>query len=275
MSWLARILASKRDELSRLAPEPSGPYAERAPRGDAARAALLRRSAHAPLGLLAEVKPRSPSAGALSSALSPAARAVVYARGGVRAVSVLCDAPFFGGGFDVLAACRAACDAAGLATPLLAKEFVLDPRQVDLAATHGADLVLLVVRIVPPEVLAGLVVHARRRGLEPLVEVATEAELDVALEAGATFVGVNARDLDTLAMDAERAARVLARIPAGVVAAHLSGLRGPDDVRALARGRADAALVGEALMRRDDPAPALAELVAAAGPFLVPPASGG
>jgi indole-3-glycerol phosphate synthase len=106
---------------------------------------------------------------------------------------------------------------------------------------------------------------AEDRGLVPLVEVTTEDELGRAEDAGARMVGVNARDLNTLRMDMERAAAVLARIDAGKVAVHLSGLRGPEDVAKVAASRADAALVGEALMREDDPAALLAAMVRAAG----------
>jgi indole-3-glycerol phosphate synthase len=109
--------------------------------------------------------------------------------------------------------------------------------------------------------LSRLVEGARSRGIEPFVEVVDERELDVALAAGARLIGVNARDLDTLEVDGERTKRVLARIPASTVAVHLSGLRSGPDAAEVAASRADAALIGEALMRRDDPAPLLDELV--------------
>jgi indole-3-glycerol phosphate synthase len=125
--------------------------------------------------------------------------------------------------------------------------------------------VLLIARIVDAQLLARLAEAARGEGLEPLVEVTDERELDAALRANARVVGVNARDLDTLAMDAARAARVLEAIPRGVVAVHLSGLRDPGDIARVAATRADAALVGEALMRDDDPRPRLRAMVDAAG----------
>jgi indole-3-glycerol phosphate synthase len=180
-------------------------------------------------------------------------------------VSVLCDGPFFDGSWDHLAAARARLDAAGLAVPLLAKDFVIDERQAEEARDRGADAVLLIARIVDRARLRELARCAREAGLEPLVEVVDEAELAAALAAGARLVGVNARDLDSLAMDAERTARVLGAIPPEVVAVHLSGVRAPADVALLSRGRADAALVGEALMRQDDPRPALRAMVTAAG----------
>jgi indole-3-glycerol phosphate synthase len=210
------------------------------------------------------VKLRSPSGGAFSRVLTPDARAVAYADTGAAVVSVLCDGAFFDGSWDHLAAARARLDAAGLAVPLLAKEFVLDERQIAEARDRGADAVLLIARIVDAARLKELAQAARDEGLEPLVEVVDEAELAAALAVGATVVGVNARDLDSLAMDAARAARVLDAIPAGMVAVHLSGLRTPADLQRVARGRADAALVGEALMREDDPREVLRAMVAAA-----------
>ena len=157
-----------------------------------------------------------------------------------------------------------ALEGAGLQVPVLAKEFVLDERQIEEAAARGADAVLLIVRIVDREQLTRLVARARAVGLEPLVEVVTEDELSAALDADAKVIGVNARDLDTLVMDPVRAARVLAAIPADRIAVHLSGLKGPDDVAAVARTTADAALMGEALMRQDDPTALLRAMVQAA-----------
>jgi indole-3-glycerol phosphate synthase len=198
--------------------------------------------------------------------LSPAERAIAYARAGASMISVLTDAPFFGGSFADLAACREALDAAlGAARPfLLCKEWVLHPIQLDRALDAGADAVLLIVRILEHGELPGLVREAEVRGLTPLVEVATDEELDRAHAAGARLIGVNARDLNTLKMDAARAAGVLARIDPETVAVHLSGLGKPEDVTRIAASRADAALIGEALMRRDDPSDLLAAMVRAA-----------
>jgi indole-3-glycerol phosphate synthase len=277
VSVLADILASKRREIDVLSARPRTPSSRR-PRDVVA--ALRRKPAapapavtprlvkavfNRPLRLIAEVKLRSPSAGPLSRLLAPDARALAYARSGAAMVSVLCDGPFFDGSWDHLAAARARLDAAGSAVPLLAKEFVLDPRQIARARDCGADAVLLIARIVDAAALRMLARAARDEGLEPLVEVVDEAELAAALAAGARIVGVNARDLDSLAMDAARTARVLAAIPADVVAVHLSGLLKPLDVAAVAQGRADAALVGEALMRQDDPRGLLESMVVAAG----------
>jgi indole-3-glycerol phosphate synthase len=258
MSRLDTIVASKRAEVARGLACDHAPVL--APGIDVGR--TLRRTGGEPLRLLAEVKLRSPSAGELSRELDPASRAVAYAEAGATLVSVLCDGPFFGGTFDHLAAARRALDARGLRVPLLAKEFVIDAVQLDWARDHGASAVLLIARIVPAALLAALVDGARARSLEPLVEVTDETELAVAVAAGARVIGVNARDLDTLVIDAPRAARVLDAIDAGHVAVHFSGVRTPEDVARLAGSRADAALIGEALMRAADPRPLLAAMVA-------------
>jgi indole-3-glycerol phosphate synthase len=262
-SLLDSILASKTAEIEHLHAAPPPPR-ERAPAEPVFE--TLVRTRDAPLRIIAEIKRRSPSAGALSAALPPAARALRYAEAGASMISVLVDGPFFGGSYEDLSACRDALSASlGASRPLLlCKEFILDPIQLAMAASSGADAALLIARIVAPERLAELVVFARGLGLEPLVEVTTEAELDIATSSGARVLGVNARDLDTLVMDHARAARVLARIDRCAAAVHLSGLASADDVARIAAGRADAALVGEALMRRDDPGPLLAAMVSAA-----------
>jgi indole-3-glycerol phosphate synthase len=268
---LDRILIPKRAEIARMRAGLCLPPRRR-PGGEVFEA--LSRPEGAPLRLIAEVKRRSPSAGELSQVLSPPERALCYARAGARMISVLTDAPFFGGSFHDLAACRDALDEAlGPARPrLLCKEFILDPIQLDRAVDAGADAALLIVRILDPGALLELSGEARARGLEPLIEVVNEEELSEAERAGARLIGVNARDLNTLKMDAERAARVLGQIDRGSVAIHLSGLATPDDVaqiggprpRPSATRRADAALIGEALMRKDDPTDLLSAMVRAA-----------
>jgi indole-3-glycerol phosphate synthase len=257
VSLLGDIVATKRAEVAELRSTPR-PASTRTPHDPVG---ALRREPGAPLRLIAEVKLRSPSAGLLSRALTPAARAVAYAEAGAAMVSVLCDAKYFDGSWNDLAACRAILDAAGRAVPLLAKEFVIDERQIEEAQSRGADAVLLIARILSRARLVELATAARGMGVEPLVEVVDESELASALEASARVVGVNARDLDTLGMDAARTARVLAAIPREVVAVHFSGLRTAADVALVSRGRPDAALIGEALMRQDDPRPLLAAMV--------------
>jgi indole-3-glycerol phosphate synthase len=260
---LERIVRAKRAEI--IEAKARDDEATTVRRGTLDVPRLLMRAPGAPLRLIAEVKFKSPSAGELSRALDANARADRYARAGAHMVSVLCDAAFFGGGWNDLAAARAALDAVPRDVPLLAKEFILDEVQIDLARTNGADAVLLIVRILGKERLASLYRAARARDLWPLVEITDESELDAALACEARIIGVNARDLDTLQMDAARTARVVEAIPRDRVALYLSGIKTPDDVRAVARSRADGALVGETLMREADPSALLASLVAAAG----------
>jgi len=247
---LDRILQNKRAELAGLGTPPAA-----APREPLDVRGALRKQGQ--LALIAEIKKRSPSAGALSTVLTVGERARAYERAGASMVSVLCDEAFFGGSWSDLASARGS-----LTVPLLAKEFVLEEIQLDLARAHGADAVLLIVRIVSGERLSALVSAAKERGLEPLVEVTTTDELDVAVRARARVVGVNARDLDTLAMDRTRTRSVLASIPPDVVGVHLSGLRTEADVQDVAASGVDAALVGEALMRQDDPSALLGQMVA-------------
>ncbi len=251
---LDEILAAKRREVRELSSKPL-------PAAPPARPFALARGPDEPLRLIAEIKRRSPSAGELSRALDVGQRARAYEAAGANAVSVLCDAGRFGGAYEHLTEARAAC-----ALPLLCKEFVIDEVQLDAARAHGADAVLIIVRCLSERRLAELVSASRDRGLEPLVEVTDERESAAALAAGARIVGVNARDLDTLAMDTGRAARVLGALPGSITAVHLSGLGDADAIGRVRDTRADAALVGEALMRQDDPLPLLSAMVAAARP---------
>jgi indole-3-glycerol phosphate synthase len=255
---LDEILQQKRAEVWKLKAAPSYVRVPTGPR-DLVRHAL-RREPGSPLRLVAEIKRKSPSAGELSTKLTADARAKAYAAAGASMVSVLTDAKFFGGSWDDLYDVRLALPK----TPILAKEFVVDERQLVEAAGAGADAALLIARILEPAELAKLVTASLHLRLEPLVEVVTEAELDAALATDAKVIGVNARDLDTLVMDAARAARVLASIPTDRIAVHLSGLKTPADVAKVAGSRADAALIGESLMREDDPTELLTAFVNAA-----------
>ncbi len=252
MTLLDTILETKRAELAELRTEAWPPAPPRRPLS-------LERSSTDPLKLIAELKRRSPSAGELSTKLSLIERAKVYERAGASMISVLCDQQYFGGSYADLAGVRAATR-----LPLLCKEFILDEVQLDAARCHGADAVLLIVRCLDQTALQRLIFGAQARELVPVVEVINEHEARTAVSAGATVVGVNARDLDTLAIDRSRAERVLAELPRSVVRLHFSGIRTPEMVSELARNGVDGALVGEALMREDDPEPLLRRLVASA-----------
>ena len=259
---LDAIVAAKELEVEALLHTPAAARGSYMPRGNVA--SSLRRATGEPLRLIAENKRRSPSAGALSVTLSTPERVARYAEGGAAMVSVLCDSEFFGGSWDDVVAARRALASIGSPIPVLAKEFILHERQLVEARACGADAVLLIARITGREALGELRARAASLGLESLVEVVTEEELAWALDAGATLVGVNARDLDTLVMDAERAERVLEAIPPACIAVYLSGLKAPRDVHRIAATHAHAALVGETLMREDDPRALLTALVAAA-----------
>ena len=250
---LARILAKKHAELPAL-------RAQRLPAAPGPRSFSLQR-AGSNLKFVTEIKFRSPSAGVLSTALSVSERARAYQRAGANMISVLCDSSFFDGAFRHLAEARAACD-----LPLLCKEFVIDESQLDAAVAYGADAVLLIVRCLTEERLNQLTLAARERKLEPFVEIVSDEEAKMAVAAGATLIGVNARDLDSLVMDTARPARLLAELPASTTRVHLSGIARPEDVQRVAASAADAALIGEALMREDQPEARLRELVAAARP---------
>lgn len=255
MTVLDRILASTREELARLRRESSEAVAHKP--YDVV--ASLRRAPSGPLSLIAEIKKRSPSAGQLSMRLGVVERAHAYEAGGATMMSVLVDRAHFGGGYHDLAEARRATS-----LPLLAKGFTIDDVQLECARRSGADAVLLIVRILDDAGLRTLVAGSRARSLTPIVEVVDEGELDRALAAGADVIGVNARDLSTLVMDKDRAARVIAAIPRTVVRLWFSGVSTADEVRALAHTDIDGALIGESLMRQDDPSELLRAMVAAA-----------
>jgi indole-3-glycerol phosphate synthase len=208
------------------------------------------------LNVVAEHKRRSPSRGAIREDLAPADVARRYEAAGAAALSVLTDEAFFGGRLGHLEEARAAT---GL--PALRKDFVLDPWQVWEARASGADAVLLIVAALDDEALAGLLGAARQAGIDALVEVHDRDELDRALAAGAGLVGVNSRDLRTLAVSLETALALAPAIPDDVVAVAESGIGTGQDVRRLRQAGFDAFLVGEHLMSAPDPGEALRRLL--------------
>ena len=231
-----------------------------APRLGAFRAALRRADPSAtPLRLLGELKKASPSKGVLRADFDVPALARAYAQGGAAALSVLTEPDWFEGAPEFLTQARRA---SGL--PCLMKDFVVDPWQLDEAVSLGADAVLLITALQPLDRLSMLIRQAAARQLDALVEVHTEVELDIAIAAEASLIGVNNRDLATFQVDPTLVLRLRERIPPGIVVVAESGIATPDDVRALAAAGIDAALIGEAFMRRDDLAAAVAEFAAAA-----------
>ncbi|HYA68127.1 MAG TPA: indole-3-glycerol phosphate synthase TrpC, partial [Acidimicrobiales bacterium] len=199
------------------------------------------------LAVIAEVKRRSPSKGALAPDLDPAAVAADYAAGGARALSVLTDEDYFGARPGDLDAARAACD-----LPVLRKDFTVSEADVCDARLMGADAVLLIVAALSDAELARFATLAEHLSLDALVEVHDDGELGRALDAGARLVGVNQRDLATFEVDADRALALAGAIPDDVVAVAESGIRGAGDVMRLADAGYDAVLVGETLVTSSD-----------------------
>jgi indole-3-glycerol phosphate synthase len=220
------------------------------------------------VGVIAEVKRRSPSKGQLASIVDPARLAREYESGGARIISVLTEQRRFGGSLDDLDAVRSA-----VSVPLLRKDFVVGSYQVHEARAHGADLVLLIVAALDQNTLIGLRERIESLGMTALVEVHTEDEASRALDAGARVIGVNARDLHTLEVDRHAFERIAPGLPSHIVKIAESGVRGPLDLIEYAAAGADAVLVGEGLVTRADPRQAVAELVTAGSHPATPRAS--
>ena len=217
------------------------------------------------VGVIAEVKRRSPSKGDLADIPDPAELAAQYAAGGARVISVLTERRRFGGSHADLDAVRAVVD-----VPVLCKDFIVTSYQVHEARAHGADVVLLIVAALEQNALVGLLERVVSLGMTPLVEVHTEAEADRALDAGASVIGVNARDLTTLQVDLSTFEKIAPGLPSGVVKVAESGVRGPHDLISYAAAGADAVLVGEGLVTARDARQAVADLVTAGSPPATP-----
>jgi indole-3-glycerol phosphate synthase len=253
VSYLRPILESTRARIAELTQRVSADVLEQRvaaadpPRGFAS--AL----AGEEVAVIAEIKRASPAAGPLNPDLNAARLAKAYAEGGAAAISVLTEPDHFQGSLEDLEAGRAA----GL--PVLRKDFVLDELQVLESRAVGADAVLLIVKAVGDE-LSGLVAVTETLGMDPLVEVHDAAELERAVDAGATLIGVNHRDLDTFEVDPDRTAKLAGLVPSGSVLVALSGVSDRAGVEALAEAGVDAVLVGESLVRAADAAAKLRAL---------------
>jgi indole-3-glycerol phosphate synthase len=213
------------------------------------------------LNVIAECKRRSPSKGVLKAEYDPAHIARGYNRAGAAAISVLTEPAFFDGHLDHLVAVRAVTD-----LPILRKDFVVYRYQILEARAAGADAVLLIVAALTPATLKELHHAANDAGLDVLVEIHDVLELSIALEAGASIVGVNNRNLRTLAVDTDVSRRAVELIPENVIAVAESGLKTGRDLRALHGAGYDAFLIGERLMATDDPGETLAALLKDAEP---------
>jgi indole-3-glycerol phosphate synthase len=254
MSFLDELLAATRVRLA----ESRGKLTEEAleqriasrdtPRGFTS---ALRRSRPA---LIAEIKRATPAKGALDLDLDARKLAAAYAAGGASAISVLTEPDRFKGSLEDMEA------ALEVELPVLRKDFLIDPWQVMESRAWGADAVLLIVRILGDRT-AEMMAAAAALGMDALVEVFDETDLERALEAGADLIGINHRDLETFEVDPERTAKLAPQVPDGVLVVALSGITGRTDVETAVAAGASAVLVGEALVRAADPAAKIEELM--------------
>ena len=255
MNILDRIVRTKRDEVRAL----------RSVRAELARAARSAppardfpsalRGSSGNVAIIAEVKRRSPGAGSIREDLDPADLAADYGRSGASAISVLTDRTYFGGDLDDLRRVRAR-----VPRPVLRKDFLVDPVQLDESRAAGADAVLLIVRILGDPLLGELLRGAQALGMAALVEVHDAGELERALAAGADVVGINNRDLSTFRSSVAVTLELVRRIPPDVVVISESGLATREDLATVGAAGADAVLMGEALLRSPRPGDAVAAL---------------
>lgn len=258
---LDEILARKARETARRARWATRLPGDRGEDRSPLAIAALRRGDRS-IRVIAEIKRSSPSAGQIRARAVGDTEAIArgYERAGASVISVLADRAGFGGGvLDVRRAARA------VSCPILFKEFVIDPAQLAFARAAGASLVLLLLRALEDRALARMIAAVRDRGMEPLLEAADREELVRALATDAAIVGVNARDLRSFTLDPSSAAELIQEVPNGRVAVYMSGVGDPDRLAAIARGRADAVLIGTELMRAPDPGARLRDLLEAAG----------
>ena len=253
---LDRIVETKRREVEAL----RGRAAELRASAEGAAPARDFRAALSGSGLvsvIAEIKRRSPGAGDIRPDLDPVQLAPTYEKGGASALSVLTDSEYFGGRLEDLSLARGL-----VAVPVLRKDFLIDPSQVYQARAAGADAILLIVRILDDGQLRSLRLLAEELGMTALVEAHDGEEVDRALQSGAHVLGVNNRNLRTFETRLDTTLGLLDRIPSDVVLVSESGIRTRDDVRMLGENGIDAVLVGESLLRQDDPGAGVSVLAA-------------
>ena len=248
MTFLDEVIKAKRLEVDELRKAP--------PQSRSTSPPAFRDALRAPgLSVIAEIKRRSPSKGFIAPDLDAANTARAYARGGAAAISCLTDRTFFGARTgDLEAACTSG-------RPVLRKDFIIDEVQIDESAALGASAILLIVRILEAPRLKALLDHATSLGLDALVEVHNEGEIESAVAAGALTIGVNNRDLGTLVVDPGLALRLRPLIPTGVLSVAESGVRTRADMEAIENAGFDAVLIGETLARSEDPAATLRDLL--------------
>jgi indole-3-glycerol phosphate synthase len=262
MTILDKIAAYKREEVAtakaRVPPRELQKQIAAAPPTRRFRAALRRRKLAGNFGLIAEIKKASPSKGMIRTDFNPAALARAYQAGGATCLSVLTDTPSFQGQLGYLESVHAACD-----LPLLRKDFMLDPYQIFEARAYGADCILIILAMVDDDIARALIDVAAEVGMDTLVEVHDERELDRALSLRARMVGINNRDLKTFETDSNVTLRLAPLIPDDVLVVAESGLSTPADLTRLAEGGVTTFLIGESLMRQSDVAAATAALIGA------------
>jgi indole-3-glycerol phosphate synthase len=240
-----RALRAREDELSAAVDRGPPPLGF---------ASALRRSN---VAIIAEIKRRSPSKGEINLGMDVAERAAAYSEGGAAAISVLTEPAHFGGSTGDFAAVRSR-----VRIPILRKDFHVHPVQLVEARALGASAVLLIARALEPTLLLEMMAEASALGLEALIEVRTEGELERALSAGASVIGVNSRDLETLEVDVKVCERIVPRIPPQVIAVWESGVSTIADLMLAASRGADAVLVGSSLSASGEPAAAVRALAA-------------
>ncbi len=256
---LTTICDTKREEVaarkaaSTLADLAARAAAQTAPRGFEA---ALRQRAETGFALIAEIKKASPSKGLIRADFDPPAHARAYEAGGATCLSILTDAPYFQGHEDYLVAARAACN-----LPVLRKDFMVDPWQCAEARAIGADAILIIVAALDDGQMAEIEAAAREHGMDVLVEVHNEAEMERAARLKSRLIGVNNRDLKRFVTDLGTTARLAPLAPEGTFLVAESGIGGHADVLTLAAAGAKAFLVGESLMRHEDVAAATRTLL--------------
>lgn len=209
--------------------------------------------------LIAEIKKASPTRGVIRSEINPVQIASIYARNGAAAISILTESTYFQGSLEYLKMVRKSPP--GNSLPLLRKDFLFDPYHVYESRIYGADCILLIVAVLAREQLVELMAISHNLNMCSLVEVHTEAEVEVALESGASIIGINNRDIRTLKVDMTTTERLRSLIPQGVTVVSESGIRTRNDVEKCRKLKVDAILVGQALMNATDIAARIRELM--------------
>jgi indole-3-glycerol phosphate synthase len=246
------IIANKRQELTAVRAARSLAEVKAAAAGAAPTRGFQAALTAPGLSVIAEVKRKSPAKDVLNASVDPVEQASIYARAGARAVSVLTDQRYFDGSNADLEAIRPRVD-----LPLLRKDFTIDEYHVYEARAIGADALLLIVRGLSQAQLIDYQALGQELGLDVLVEVHNEGELERAVEAKAAIIGINNRDLGTMTVDVATTARLRPLVPSGVTLVSESGMRGAEEIHTVVSAGVDAILVGEALMAAGDPAATL------------------